>query len=378
MKCPNCGNEQIPEGSRFCPACGQALQETAKPDPKTEISVSQNVGSVSDGKVAGVQIENLKGNVSIESTVNQIEAKVIEGQYVDRQTITQNILVLGPDALDQIVQKLSAMQGIDKQNIQKLGEAAVPENVSNQIVEVVAAQREAAAKGVSTSPEAAYRLGMLAAYNREYDTAMDYFHQAIQANPEYAAAYETIAWLQQTRANEYLTKQQFDQAMACLAEARSAAIHTDPLDPRALAQRGYISKTLAQIAEARKHKAERDQYYEEAARMFEQAAKLDPNDPSAQNGLGNVQYARGNMDQAIVAYKRAIKLEPRYASAYNDLALAFEGKMDSDRANAAKWRKKALDSWRKTYELAPQDPTFSADYILTIGQRIKWLESLSG
>ena len=378
MKCPNCGNEQAPEGSRFCPACGQALQETSKPDHKTEISVNQNVGKVSNGKVTGVQIENLRGNVSIESTVNQIEAKVIEGQYVDRQTITQNILVLGSQALDQIVQKLSVMQGIDKQTIQKLGDNAVPENVSNQIVEVVAAQREAAAKGVSTSPEAAYRLGMLAVYNREYDTALDYFHQAIQADPEYMEAYEAIAWLQQIRASVYLDQRQYDTAVACLAEARSAAIHTDPLDPRALAQRGYISKTLAEIAEARHHKADRDQYYEEAARMFEQAEKLNPNDPSAQNGLGNVQYARGNLDQAIVAYKRAIKLEPGYASAHHDLALAYEGKMQADPANAARWRKKALDIWRKTYELAPQDPTFSADSILTIGQRIKWLESLSG
>ncbi len=130
MKCPNCGNEQAPEGSRFCPACGQALQETSKPDHKTEISVNQNVGKVSNGKVTGVQLENVRGNVNMESTVNQIEAKVIEGQYVDRQTITQNVLVLGSQALDQIVQKLLVMQGIDKQTIQKLGDKAVPENIA--------------------------------------------------------------------------------------------------------------------------------------------------------------------------------------------------------------------------------------------------------
>jgi hypothetical protein len=49
--------------------------------------------------------------------------------------------------------------------------------------------------------------------------------------------------------------------------------------------------------------------------------------------------------------------------------------MDADPKNEAKWRQKALKAWRKTYELAPNDAGFSADYILTIGKRINWLES---
>jgi hypothetical protein len=34
--------------------------------------------------------------------------------------------------------------------------------------------------------------------------------------------------------------------------------------------------------------------------------------------------------------------------------------------------------WRKTYELAPNDPGFSADDLLTIGKRILWLEEQCG
>jgi hypothetical protein len=49
--------------------------------------------------------------------------------------------------------------------------------------------------------------------------------------------------------------------------------------------------------------------------------------------------------------------------------------MSADLKNAAKWRQKALRAWRKTYELAPEDAGFTADYILTIGKRIQWLES---
>ncbi len=375
MKCPNCNKENISDDSKFCPNCGQALQKAQEAGKKVEISSTQDVGSVSGGEVKGVEIGNVSGSVAIESIVNQIEARIIEGQYVDRRAITQNILVLGPEALEQIVKRLATLQGVDKDSIQEMSKRAVPEHVSQQIVEVVAAQREAAARGMPTTPHASYRLGMLAAYDREYDTALGYFRQAIQADPEYNAAYEAIAWLQQTRANEYITERQYDSAVACLAEARQAAIHTDPLDPQALAQRGYIAKTLAQLAEARRQVSERDRYYEEAARTFEQVVKLQPDNPSAHNGLGNVQYARGNLDAAITAYHRAIHVAPSYTAAHHDLALAYEGKMRADPQNGAKWRKEALKAWKKTYELAPQDPAFSPDYILTIGQRIHWLET---
>ncbi len=375
VKCQNCSKENISDDSKFCPNCGQALQKAPEAGKKVEISSTQDVGSVSGGEVKGVEIGNVSGSVAIESVVNQIEARIIEGQYVDRRAITQNILVLGPEALEQIVKRLAALQGVDKESIQDISKRAIPEYVSQQIVEVVAAQREVAAQGMLTTPQSSYQLGMLAAYNRKYETALGYFRQAVQTDPEYNAAYEAIAWLQQTRANEHISERQYDAAVACLAEAREATLHTDPLDPQALAQRGYIAKTLAQLAEARQQPPERDRYYEEAARTFEQVVKLYPDDPSAHNGLGNVQYARGNLEAAITAYQRAIHLAPNYTAAYHDLALAYEGKIRADPQNGAKWRKEALKAWKKTYELAPQDPAFSPDYILTIGQRIHWLET---
>jgi tetratricopeptide (TPR) repeat protein len=111
--------------------------------------------------------------------------------------------------------------------------------------------------------------------------------------------------------------------------------------------------------------------------MFEHAAKLDPDNPSVPEVLGNVQYAQGNLDAAITAYNRAIKLVPFYTAARHYLALAYEGKMYTDPAHTAKWRSKALEAWQKTYELAPQDPAFSADYILMIGQHIQELKALT-
>ncbi len=71
MKCTNCGSEQAPDEAQFCPACGQALQETSKPGPSAGITVNQDVGSVSGGRVVGVQTQNLYGDVK----VYQVEAQ---------------------------------------------------------------------------------------------------------------------------------------------------------------------------------------------------------------------------------------------------------------------------------------------------------------
>ena len=66
-------------------------------------------------------------------------------------------------------------------------------------------------------------------------------------------------------------------------------------------------------------------------------------------------------------------LAPGYTAAHHDLALAFEAKMRADPAHADEWCQRALQAWQRTYELAPDDPGFSADAILAIGQQISWL-----
>jgi tetratricopeptide (TPR) repeat protein len=341
------------------------------PKPATHVTATTSVGDVTGGRVTGVTVGEASGPLTIESTVNHVEQKIAEGDFVDRRTIVNNILVLGdPQALNAILKKLMDMQGVDERALRNLGALTVPEHVSQQITELAAAQKEVAARGIPATPETSYRLGMLAAYRRDYDAALDYFRQATQANPEYSDAFFAIAWLQQSQANIDLYRGDIDAGISRLAEARTAAMHTDPLDPQALALRGFIAKTLAQIAERRREQAERKKYYQEAARMFEHAAQLDPANSSAQNGLGNVQYALGNLDAAIAAYTRAIELDPAYTAAYHDLALAYEGKMQEGR----EWCQKALEAWRKAYQLAPDDPTFPADYLLAIGQRISWLE----
>jgi tetratricopeptide (TPR) repeat protein len=327
----------------------------------------------------GVDLDEVAGDVTVESTVNQIEATVVQGDYVDRDVITNNILVLGdPHALDEILQRLVVLQGLEGQPVQSLGARPVPEHVSAQIAEVMAAQKEVAARGVPATPQAAYKLGRLAAYRRDYEAALDYFRQATQADPEYVAAFKAIAGLQQGRAVGDIQARDTDAAVGKLAEARTAIQRTDPLDPEALALRGYIAKTMAQVAEARGQDEERREHYREAARYFRHVVGLEPGNAAAHNGLGNIEYALGNLDGAIVAYNRTIALAPGYTAAHHDLALVFEAKMEADPAHARQWCRKALQTWQTVYRLAPDDPIFSADDVLAIGQRISWFKQRCG
>jgi tetratricopeptide (TPR) repeat protein len=346
-------------------------------------AIAQGQGAVAagaDGLAIGGDVQDstvVAGSGKIETLIKDMEVKTAEGDYVERQEITQ-VFLIHPDAQEEVLKWVQDKQGIDEKVLQNLGPRAVDDGVNRQIEEIEAAQREATAGGVPTSPVAAYQLGMLAASRRDYEAALEYFGQATQADPDYSDAFAAIAWQQQSRATDDILKGDYDAAVRKLALARSASEKTDPLDARALALRGYTAKTLAQVSEARGDQAGRDTYYAEAARMFEGAARIDPDDPSAQNGLGNVQHALSNLDAAIAAYSRAIALAPNYTDAHHDLAIAYEDKMKADPSKATEWCRKALGEWRETYRLAPNYSGFSADYVLKIGQRIRRLERRCG
>lgn len=345
--------------------------------PAARLDVKVSAGPVRDkAEVTGVKIDKAEGPVTVTSTVNQIQRKFVKNEYVRQKQIVTNFIQLGSDGVEEIAAILAQMVGVDKEALRRQP-AAAPEHVKRQIEVVTTAQKEVAAKGIVLKPKAAYNLGMLAWYSRDYDTALDYFHQATQEDPNFAEAFKAAAMMQQSRAVFDLDREDHAAAMSKLADARTAAMHTDPLDLDALALRGYISKTLAQLAEDSRQPKEARSYYAEAEKYFAHVVALDPENPSAQNGLGNVRYGLGDLDGAIAAYSEAIGLAPTYAAAHHDLAIAYVAKMKADPAHASAWRAKALGEWREAYHLVPSDPGFPAEAVLRIGQEIAWLEAQS-
>jgi len=85
MQCAKCNYDSIPEGASFCPSCGEKIAEPSK--PSTQITVTQEVGNVEGGKITGVQVGQVTGDLTVDSTVNQIENKMIQGDYVDRKVM---------------------------------------------------------------------------------------------------------------------------------------------------------------------------------------------------------------------------------------------------------------------------------------------------
>ena len=307
-----------------------------------------------------------------------IERMDVQGDYVERQDVTNVFLVAGPQGVESLAAWMADKYGLKARSFQDAGLSPPSESHNRQIEEIQAAQREATARGVSLTPQAAYKMGMLAAYRRDYDSALNYFSQAVQARSDYSDAFEAITWLQQSLAMDDLNHGDYDAAIQKLAAAREAAIHTDPLDAGALTLRGYIDKTLAQIYHARGDLDAEGKHYAEAERFFEAAVGYDSQNASAYNGLGNVLHARGELDAAIDAYEKAIEKESDYTAAWHDLALAFEDKMRAEPRQSRQWAHRALEAWRETYRLAPDDPGFSAEHILKIGQRVRYYEGQLG
>lgn len=80
--------------------------------------------------------------------------------------------------------------------------------------------------------------------------------------------------------------------------------------------------------------AYQDEDYPHAARMFEQAVKLDDSNPVVYYNLGLTYYMLEAFPEAIEAYHKALKLDPKMADAEMNLALAYDRTYDLEQANA--------------------------------------------
>jgi len=338
-------------------------------------SIQTGGGAYIDGDVnAG---RDFIGRDKIDITIEDIDEKIDNNVIIKHQDLTQYFLVF-PDAQGNVTKKMIQIEDLDTKSLDELVVAVAPEHAKRQIKEIELAQKEAEAQGVTLEPKDAYRLGTLAMYRRDYDSALDYFRKAAAGDPEYIQAFAAVAWILQRQAMSDMDHKDYDAALSKLSDAYVAAARTDPLDSYGLALRGSVAKTQAQIAGIQKDKANRHKYYAEAARMFRGALNLNPSDASARLGLGNVEYAEGNLDRAIEAYHKAIDLKPNYTAAHHDLALVYEWKMQLDPPGALEWCQKALAAWKEAYHLAPGDASFRSDKVLWIGEQILRLEQQCG
>jgi protein O-GlcNAc transferase len=82
-------------------------------------------------------------------------------------------------------------------------------------------------------------------------------------------------------------------------------------------------------------------------RWLRQATESDAENALAWNDLGEVLRMQGRGDEAIAAYRRALKLEPDFLSAINNLAVALAGSGDLEEARRC---------LRQAIDIDPTDP----------------------
>jgi tetratricopeptide (TPR) repeat protein len=84
---------------------------------------------------------------------------------------------------------------------------------------------------------------------------------------------------------------------------------------------------------------------DEAIASYRKAIELDPQDAKAPNNLGEVLRAKGQLDEAIACYHKALDLDPKLAPVHSNLGLALRAKGRLDEAVAC---------YRKAIELDPK------------------------
>ena len=91
------------------------------------------------------------------------------------------------------------------------------------------------------------------------------------------------------------------------------------------------------------HKAEKAEDNLQKIKFYTSAIKLNPEYATAYNNRGSAYDSLGKYDNAIQDYNKAIKLDPEYAIAYNNRGYAYDsiGKYD-----------KAMDHFRDAVEKA--------------------------
>jgi TIR domain len=100
------------------------------------------------------------------------------------------------------------------------------------------------------------------------------------------------------------------------------ALKAFPNDLELHALAGYAAKNVYASSKGVLTAEARGDYLKRAQTSFEHVLALDPNDPSATNGMGNVRFYQGRFDEAIALHRHAIQLtQDRYPAATQDLAV---------------------------------------------------------
>lgn len=97
-----------------------------------------------------------------------------------------------------------------------------------------------------------------------------------------------------------------------------------PADIILLSTRGYTHKNLAAALSRLDRGSEMDEHLALADRIFSTMREELPLEPAAWDGKGSVEFVRGNLDEALACFERALKLNPAYEDSVNNREAVLE------------------------------------------------------
>lgn len=222
---------------------------------------------------------------------------------------------------------------------------AVQDSISEHVVRALSPRFEnegySTARRATENPEA-YRLYLEGRFLwnkrtvKSLSRSIDYFEQAIALDPQYALAYAGLADCQQILA-EYMAATPKD-AFTKAREAAKKALAIDDQLAEAHASLGY---TLAFY----------DWNWSEAEREFKRAIELDPNYATAHHWYSELLMAVGRFDEAIAENEMAARLDPTSLIIQTNAAAYYFVTRDFDA------------SIRSAQKVLDTDPDFAYSYI---------------
>jgi tetratricopeptide (TPR) repeat protein/O-antigen ligase len=165
-----------------------------------------------------------------------------------------------------------------------------------------------------------YKRGMSYADNRQWDSTIALFQEALKVAPEQdfyyiflagacvekakiaSSAYEREAWLEEGR------------------KALERGKELNPLNPDHSAKLGLLYRVWGEMAVG---PAEREDKLRRALEYYSKAAELSPHSLPILTEWGHIYYLLGEVDQAIETYQRALQLNRGYLEAHTLLADAY-------------------------------------------------------
>jgi tetratricopeptide (TPR) repeat protein len=163
-------------------------------------------------------------------------------------------------------------------------------------------------------------------------TAQRYFERALEKDPEYAPAYEGLAWVWLARNQFFITPP--DEAGP---KAKAAALRAVELDDRSAGAHEALAVARYAI----------DWDWAGSEVEFRRAVELDPDRANTRAYFSNLLCYMGRAEEALVHAERALELDP-----FNSL---FRG-LCSNVFLALRRYDDAIEQCRTALELSPEDP----------------------